>query len=130
MAVFHIDDQGEIERASSAFGTGGSAVVPGAGCPAPALGWLSPDQRFVLVPDLGMDAVVTYRVDGANHRLLPSHRNSMVPGGGPRHMKWHPNGKWATMLNELSLSLTLVIITPMKDGFWPGKLSIPFLRKP
>ena len=31
----------------------------------------------------------------------------MVPGGGPRHMKWHPNGKWAYVHNELYLSLTL-----------------------
>ena len=56
-----------------------------AGCPAPALGWLFSRSALRPVPDLGMDAVVTYRVDGVNHRLLPSHRNSMVPGGGPRH---------------------------------------------
>jgi 6-phosphogluconolactonase len=29
------------------------------------------------------------------------------PGGGPRHMKFHPNGKWAYVLNELSLSVTV-----------------------
>ena len=109
VAVFHIDDQGQLsERHQLLEHMGGSTGVPERqDAPHPHWVGFSPDQRFVLVPDLGMDAVVTYHVDGVNHRLLPSHRNSMVPGGGPRHMKWHPNGKWAYVLNELSLSLTL-----------------------
>ena len=99
---------------------GGSTVIPGRqDAPHPHWVGFSPDQRFVLVPDLGMDAVVTYRVDGVNHRLLPSHRNPMVPGGGARHMKWHPDVKWAYVLNELSLSLTLCDYLPDEGRLLP-----------
>ena len=66
----------------------------------------SPDNKFMMVPDLGKDAVVVYKLDlesgkAEKHAEVPS-----PPGAGPRHMKFHDSGKYAYVLNELSLSVS------------------------
>lgn len=67
----------------------------------------SPDQRFAFVPDLGLDQVVIYRVNQEESTLIPHGTADVPPGGGPRHMKFHPNGRWVYVLNELALSVTV-----------------------
>jgi 6-phosphogluconolactonase len=64
------------------------------------------DGRFALVPDLGLDAIVIYRVNLDTLALEPHGRAPSVPGGGPRHMRFSPDGKLIYLLNELSLSVT------------------------
>ena len=47
-----------------------------------------------------------YAVNAGNQSIR-SHGHAEVPaGGGPRHMKFHPNGRWVYVLNELDLSVT------------------------
>lgn len=65
---------------------------------------LSPDNRFLLVPDLGTDKVNVYRYDPSNpHPLSPATPPfaSANPGGGPRHLAFHPNGKYAYLILEM-----------------------------
>ncbi|MBC6493074.1 lactonase family protein [Flavihumibacter stibioxidans] len=67
---------------------------------------LSPDQRHLLVSDLGTDKVIAYRFNenAVTNPLnpVPAHI-AMVPGGsGPRHLEFHPNGKWVYLMEELS----------------------------
>ena len=87
---------------------GGAKVVPGRqdGSHAHWVGF-SPDNRFALVPDLGLDKVVIYKVDTASARLTAHEFGAVPPGAGPRHMKFHPNGKWIYVLNELDLSVSM-----------------------
>lgn len=66
----------------------------------------TPKNRFVVVPDLGTDEVVVYRLDEKKHTLKRHGAGEVPPGSGPRHMKFHPNGKWAYVLNELGLTVT------------------------
>ncbi len=68
---------------------------------------MSPDNRFAFVPDLGLDKVVIYRLDAEKSQLTPHGHGSVPPGAGPRHMKFHQSGKWAYVLNELDLSVTV-----------------------
>jgi len=50
---------------------------------------------------------VIYKVDHETSQIT-RHGVAKVPaGGGPRHMKFHPNGRWVYVLNELSLSVTV-----------------------
>jgi 6-phosphogluconolactonase len=87
---------------------GGSGVVAGRQDASHAH-WVgfSPDNRFAFVPDLGLDKVVIYAHDPETSMITP-HGSARVPaGGGPRHMKFHPNGRWVYVLNELSLSVTV-----------------------
>ena len=39
--------------------------------------------------------------------LAPHGVTNVPPGSGPRHMKFHPNGRWIYVLNELALSVTV-----------------------
>ena len=69
---------------------------------------ISPDNRFAYVADLGLDQVVGYRLDTDTAKLL-SHRQPFVrtsPGVGPRHLTFHPNGRWLYVINEMGNSVT------------------------
>ena len=66
---------------------------------------LDPSGRFLIACDLGMDMARVYELDGADGPL--THRSDLVvrPGSGPRHFDFHPNGRWAYVLNELSATI-------------------------
>src|ERR1700681_4131804 len=68
----------------------------------------SADNRFVFVVDLGLDEVVVYRFDPAKGSLTPNDPSfaKLAPGAGPRHMAFHPNGKFAYVLNEVNSTVT------------------------
>ncbi len=69
---------------------------------------LSPDDRYLLVPDLGADKVFQYRVDVTKQQALsPAAQpfTAVKPGGGPRHLTFHPNGKYAYLVLELEASV-------------------------
>ena len=68
---------------------------------------ISPDNRFAFVCDLGMDKIVVYEIDHEEAQLKEVSQASAVAGGGPRHMKFHPSGKFALVLNELTLSVSV-----------------------
>lgn len=68
----------------------------------------SPDNRFALTCDLGLDKVLVYQLDAAAAKLninQPPH--AVVPhGAGPRHLAFHPNGKFVYVINEMALTVT------------------------
>jgi 6-phosphogluconolactonase len=69
---------------------------------------LTPDNRFVFFVDLGMDQVRFYdfaqRKEGL--REVEALRITTAPGAGPRHVTFHPNGKWLFLLNELNNTIS------------------------
>lgn len=92
----------------------------------------SPDNRFVVVNNLGLDRVYVYKFDVAKGTLSPNDPPFVTtePGAGPRHFKFHPNGKFAFTTNELNSSVTAYaydaakgVLTPLQtvstkpDGF-------------
>lgn len=69
---------------------------------------LSLDDRYLLVPDLGTDKVYQYRVVATQQQMLkPADAPflAVTPGGGPRHLALHPNGKYAYLVLELTGSV-------------------------
>lgn len=64
----------------------------------------SPDNRFLYVCDLGTDKVYVYQFDAATGRLSDAQIpfTSVAPGSGPRHLAFHPNGKFAYLVEELT----------------------------
>lgn len=110
-ALFPLAADGRIEpRQQLEKHSGGSGVVAGRQ-DAPHAHWTgySPDNRFAFVPDLGMDKVVIWRLHAeASPPRIEAHGFGVCPpGGGPRHMKFHPNGKLIYVLNELALTVTV-----------------------
>ncbi|MCU1321030.1 MAG: 6-phosphogluconolactonase [Acidobacteriaceae bacterium] len=68
----------------------------------------SPDNRFVFINDLGTDRIMIYKLNAATAELTPHTPPSFqaAPGSGPRHLAFHPNGKWAYSVNELDSTVT------------------------
>jgi 6-phosphogluconolactonase len=68
----------------------------------------SPDNKFVLVTDLGADKIFIYPFDEKTGLLDESHSSFIksAPGSGPRHFEFHPNGKSLYVLNELLSTVT------------------------
>ena len=66
-----------------------------------------PSDKYVFVADLGLDKVMIYEIDRAEGKLRP-HDPPWVqtkPGAGPRHLTFHPNGRYAYLINELDSTL-------------------------
>ena len=68
---------------------------------------VSPDGRFAMVADLGLDAIFTY---GFCHSglLSPAPRSvlALPPGSGPRQFAFHPGGRWAAVVRELDSTVS------------------------
>jgi len=67
----------------------------------------TPDNRFVIIADLGIDQLVIYRFDSTAGKLLPHATVNTKPGAGPRHLAFHPNKEWLYVANELNSTVTL-----------------------
>lgn len=73
-------------------------------------GVFSPDNRFALVAEHGIDEVMVYRFDAATGALTANEPPFLKanPGAAPRHLAFHPNGKIVYSLNELESSVTVM----------------------
>ena len=69
----------------------------------------SPDEAYLLTPDLGTDKVMIYKFNPLSAQpLTPSSPayTKTLPGNGPRHLTFHPGKKFAYLINELSGTVT------------------------
>ncbi len=71
--------------------------------------YVSPDNKFLLVPDLGIDKIMVYAFDAATGRLTPASQPFLgsEPGAGPRHVDFAPNGKTVYAIEELTGHVTV-----------------------
>ena len=69
---------------------------------------LSPDNRFAFVPDLGLDKVLIYRFrpEGGSLSANDPSFAKLDPGAGPRHLAFHPNGRFAYVISEMQSTVT------------------------
>ncbi|HCO24732.1 MAG: 6-phosphogluconolactonase [Gimesia sp.] len=69
---------------------------------------ISPDQKFVFAADLGLDKILAYQLDSETAKLTPAEQPFVrtIPGAGPRHLTFHPDGKQLYVINELKNSIT------------------------
>lgn len=71
---------------------------------------VSPDNRFLLVNDLGLDVIHVYRLDAATAKLTPNDPPlwQAKTGYGPRALQFHPNGRIAYCVNELKPNVNVL----------------------
>jgi len=64
----------------------------------------SPDDKYLFVPDLGMDKVMIYPFDHTSGKLNPGSSTfaEAEPGAGPRHFTFDPSGNYAYLIEEMS----------------------------
>jgi 6-phosphogluconolactonase len=69
---------------------------------------LSPDNRYVIVADLGLDRLFTYALDAATATLSPATPGSVAtaPAAGPRHTKFSADGRHLYCIDELGNTIT------------------------
>ncbi|HSJ01587.1 MAG TPA: lactonase family protein, partial [Verrucomicrobium sp.] len=65
-------------------------------------------NKFAFAADLGCDKIFIYKLDPATGTITPNEPAFGVtpPGGGPRHLALHPNGKYAYVCNEMTCAVT------------------------
>lgn len=73
--------------------------------PHPHAAVFSPDGRFLFIPDLGMDKIMVYSLNEEQQWAVYDAVN-LEPGAGPRHLKFHPSGQYAYVINELDSTIT------------------------
>jgi len=81
--------------------------------PAPAGGYLH-------AVDLGTDTIYAYQLDNASGRLTPRGEVKLRAGSGPRHLAFHPNGRFAYVTTELGNTVVTCgyaggVLTPGKE---------------
>ena len=110
VAVLPIQSDGSLGPATDVHQHVGSSAHPQrqAGPHAHSLN-LDPSNRFALVCDLGLDRVLIYRFDSERGKLTPNERQpwaTVQPGSGPRHLDYHPNGRYVYLINEINSTVT------------------------
>ena len=115
LAVFPLDGVGKPRAAAAVFECKGNAAC-GSGGPVkerqsgPHLhcAVLSPEGRFVLACDLGDDAILVFPIEAVPADPLGKVvRIATAAGAGPRHLAFHPNGKWLYCINEVNCTVSL-----------------------
>jgi 6-phosphogluconolactonase len=67
---------------------------------------VSPNNKDLFVPDLGIDKVMAYRFDEKTGELKEGNSATVTAGSGPRHFTFHPNGKFSYVVQEMTGSVT------------------------
>jgi 6-phosphogluconolactonase len=78
-----------------------------------------PANRYAFAVDLGTDKVYSYRLDPTHGKLGATGTPAFTaqPGTGPRHLTFHPNGRWAYLENELNSTVTALIYNATAGTF-------------
>jgi 6-phosphogluconolactonase len=102
ITVFPIEQNGGLGQATDFVQHKGSSVNrERQEAPHPHEVVMSPDNRFVLVPDLGLDEIVIYPFNSAKGKLGTAHSVKVAPGSGPRHLAFSKDERFVYLLTEM-----------------------------
>lgn len=108
LSVLPVRDDGGLDAPATTINHEGSSVNKvRQGSPHVHCTLLSADNRFLFVPDLGMDKLMIYAFDAETGKLTPAPQAfaKSQDGSGPRHFTFHPNNKYAYLVEELSATV-------------------------
>ncbi|MEV3859007.1 lactonase family protein [Streptomyces sp. NPDC050095] len=120
VAVHPIDASGALGERTALVTH--SAPAPGPGQDGPHAHQIvtSPDGGHVLAVDLGNDTVYTYRLDTCAGTLTEVSYAALRPGAGPRHLTFHPGGRYAYLANEVDNTAVVCAYDPASGRLTPG----------
>ncbi len=72
----------------------------------------TPDGRYAIAADLGIDQLVVYRLEPAAGKLVHHGHALARRGAGPRHMVFHPRGHLLYVANELDSTVSAFSYAP------------------
>lgn len=102
-----LNEEGAFSKAASVHEHEGSSVHPRQKAPHPHGFFVGPKSKFGYLPDLGIDEVVVYGLNGATGEAVKTGSWTMPPGTGPRHLKISEDGKHIYVLGELTLTVVV-----------------------
>lgn len=108
-AAFPVKDDGSLgEAAWSVQDSGSSADKQRQTGPHAHSANLAPDNKFMLLADLGLDQVLVFKFDAAKGSIAPNNPPfaKLAPGSGPRHLAFSTNGKFAYVISEMLATVT------------------------
>ena len=109
VVVFPIAEDGSIGVMAARVSHVGRGADPDRQASAhPHSTMMTPDHRFVIAADLGLDRLVVYAFDEGDGSLQERGAYSTAPGAGPRHMAFHPDGVHLFVVNELDSTVTVL----------------------
>lgn len=110
VCVLPIGSDGRLGEATDFIQHQGSSIVPRRQeVPHAHSVTIDPANRYAFVADLGMDKIMIYRLDLNQGKLKPNDEPwvQVKPGAGPRHFTFHPNGRYAYVINEIDSTVTV-----------------------
>ncbi|HTV58252.1 MAG TPA: lactonase family protein [Verrucomicrobiae bacterium] len=108
VAVFRLSPDGNVGASTAYVRHDGSSVNPERQeGPHAHCVLLSPDNRFALVADLGLDQVFVYPFDASRGTLGQPRIVKVAPGSGPRHLAFGANGKFVYLISEMRSTITV-----------------------
>lgn len=124
LAILPVQANGSLGAASTVIQHEGSGVnkerqtKPHVHCTV-----FSNDNRFLFVPDLGIDKVMIYSFDEVTGKLstAPQPFARSVDGAGPRHFCFHPSNRFAYLIEEMSGT---VVVFDYRNGTLKSKQRI------
>ncbi len=141
--VLPIKDDGSLEPVSDEVkesGKGPNAKRQEA--PHPHCVVFDPAGHYIATADLGNDKAQIFKLD--NGKLVKVSEQSVAPGSGPRHLSFHPSGKFLYVICELTATITafpydaesgklgdaLQVISTVPDDFPPDKSTAEIMVHP
>ncbi len=79
--------------------------------------WFVPGENEIIAVDLGTNELWFSKLDTVQKKLIPEQTKKlrMQPGAGPRHLTFHPNGKWIYVVNEINSTVSILQKTAEKS---------------
>jgi 6-phosphogluconolactonase len=117
VSVVRVKEDGSLGELTAFIQNVGHSVDPSIQTePHPHWIGVAPDNRYVIVSDLGLDKVLIFRFDAETGKLSPPDPPfaSVYPGGGPRHFAFDPAGKFGYQLSEMSGMVDVYAWDPSK----------------
>ncbi|MDM5201248.1 lactonase family protein [Fictibacillus enclensis] len=113
---FAVDDaEGGVHQASSVIHHEGSGPDERQEKPHTHYAGFTPDEQFVAVVDLGIDKLITYKLQQGELQEVSS--LEIKPGSGPRHLEFHPDGKMAYLMTEFSSEVIVLSYNAENGSF-------------
>lgn len=111
LSVFPLKEDGSLDKVSQVIEFGGQGInkerqeAPHLHCVK-----FSQDGKFLFATDLGTDKIYRFETDPTNENGYIKEESLMLfkveDGSGPRHMVFHPSGKYLYLINELAGTVT------------------------
>lgn len=106
--VYKRNDDGSL-RATQQLDHVGSGPHPNQNASHVHMAKVSPDNKYLFLPDLGSDRIWSYVINHQTGLLSKTHQQfaQLPAGSGPRHMVFHPNLPVAYVINELKSTVSV-----------------------